>query len=157
MGRRCREAAGREPPTLPFPSSRIIPDSGQTEGRFEMAEVSNKNTLSGWWGLISVGVGLAVAILFGRFSSDGSAEISGILAGSFTLCVRAFWNFRLQRWFIPLLALWIFAHISVFFVFIVPLELVASKSLIMIVWLEFFGFAGLLWIANRLWGDPSEA
>ena len=122
-----------------------------------MAETPNKKPLSRWWALIAVGAGLAVAILFGRFSSDGSAEMAGIVVASFILCVRAFWNFRVQRWFVPLISSWAVVHILGLFLFIIPLRLTASKGLIMFVWLEFFGFAGLLWLANRLWGEPSDA
>jgi hypothetical protein len=122
-----------------------------------VAGASNKKTLSGWWALIAVIAGLAVAILFGRFSTDGSAEMAGIVAGSFILCLRAFWSFRVQRWFVPLISSWAAVHILGLFLFIIPLKLTASKGLIMFVWLEFFGFAGLLWLASRLWGEPSDA
>ena len=105
------------------------------------------------FGLVAAfAIGLPVAIIAGQFTSDGVAEIAGIMAASFALCVRAFWDYRAKRWFAPLVTLWAvmnFVALSI----ITSMNLQTNRDFVLLVWLEFFAFAGLLWAATRLWGD----
>lgn len=108
--------------------------------------------ISGWWALIALALGLPATIVVGRYYPGGTAEIAGIMVASLTVCVRAFWDFRVKRWFIPLVIAWTTVHVAIMFFFVIPMKLPDSKALIQLVWVEFFAFAGILWLASRLWG-----
>ena len=112
--------------------------------------------LSGWWALISIAVGFAVAIAVGQVTSDGAAEIAGIMVASFVLCVRAFWDFSVKRWFLPMVCAWACIHACIFVFLVLPLQLHSSKGFISLIWLEFFAFVGVIWLASKLWGGPPE-
>jgi hypothetical protein len=109
--------------------------------------------LSVWWLLLSFGVGIPVVYLVSRFASGGSAEIAGIMAGSVVFNLRAFWNYRVKSWFLPLAAAWALANLSLLIFILMPMHVRESRSLINVIWVEFFSFAGLLWLASRAWGD----
>jgi hypothetical protein len=104
--------------------------------------------------LLILGIGLAIAILFGRFSSVGSAEIAGIMAASTILNVRAFWDFHDERWFFPLVAGWITIHLIGLFIFIIPLNLAGSKVFMILIPGEFVAFIATLLLVSRIWGKP---
>lgn len=123
-----------------------------------VTEETPHKRLSGWWALLSVAVGLAVAIAVGQVASDGGAEISGIMAGTTTLCTRAFWDFHVKRWFFPLIAGWVCVHALVLTYLILPMQLHGSKGFFLLVWADFFIFVGVIFLASRLWGGmPDEA
>jgi hypothetical protein len=112
-----------------------------------------KHLLNLWWVSLSLGVGIPVAFLVSRFASGGAAEIAGIMAGSVVLNLRAFWKYREKSWFLPLAAGWAFANLTLLLFVLIPMHVQESRGLVNVIWLEFFSFAGLLWLATRIWGD----
>jgi phosphate/sulfate permease len=122
------------------------------------SEQTPHKRLSGWWALLSVAVGCGVAFAVGQIASDGGAEIAGIMVAMTTLCTRAFWDFHVRRWFLPLVAGWVCVHALILIFLILPMQLHRSKSYFVLVWAEFFVFAGAIFLACRFWGGvPDEA
>jgi hypothetical protein len=114
--------------------------------------------LSGWWVLITLSVGFAVAVAVGQFTTDGTAEIAGIMAGTSLMNARAFWGFKVKPWYLPLVAAWVSIHALVLVLFVVPIHLHMSKGYFLLVWAEFVLFVGLVFVASRLLGGlPDEA
>jgi len=120
-----------------------------------VTEKTTEKRLSGWWALISVAVGVVAAVLVGQFSTEGAAEIAGVMAASFTLCTRAFWNLRERAWFTPLVVGWALIHLAALILFIIPMEIGRSKLLLQLIWPEFFAFAGLVWLGDKLGGKTA--
>ena len=106
-----------------------------------------------WWGFLSLGIGGPVVFLVSRFASGGAAEIAGIMAGSAVLNLRAFWNYRVKAWFLPLAGAWALANLALLIFVSIPMHVHESRSLMNLIWVEFFSFGGLLWLATRIWGD----
>jgi hypothetical protein len=114
--------------------------------------------ISAWWAVISLATGFAVAFAVGQFESEGGAEIAGVMAATTILCIRAFWDFRVKRWFLPLVAGWALLHAIALIFLILPMQLERSKEYLQLVWVEFFAFVGLIFLASRVWGGlPDDA
>ena len=123
-----------------------------------MAKQTGGSRPSRWWALIALGIGFPVAFGVGQFLSSGTAEIAGIMASTLVFCVRAFWDFHVKRWYFAVIAGWAAANLLILIFLVVPMRLSDSRALINLVWVEFFAFAGLLWLATRVWGGlPDEA
>lgn len=121
-------------------------------------EATPHKRLSGWWVLITCAAGFAVALAVGQFTTDGTAEIAGIMAGTSLMNARAFWDFKVKPWYLPLVAAWACVHALVLLLFVAPMHWHTSKSFLWLVWVEFFLFVGLVFVASRLWGGlPDEA
>ena len=116
-----------------------------------------QKTLSGWWALGSVAAGLVVVILLGQILAGGSAEIAGVMVASVILCVRASWSYRPNKWFVPVVAGWTVVQLVAFVLIVVPIGPAPSKLFIQLAWVEFFAFAGLIWLAGRISGASSKS
>ena len=126
------------------------------ESKYDPREKKASDGLSVRWVLLSLATGLTAAILVGRFYNEGPAEIAGIMVTSAVAGTRVFWEWRVKAWFAPLLIGWALSHLSLLFFVVVPMNVHESRSLINLVWVEFFAFAGLVWLASRLWGGIPE-
>lgn len=120
-----------------------------------MSDEIAEKPMSRWWAAAAVSAGFIVAVLVGQITGAGTAEIAGIMAASLILCARAFWKFRVEPWYLPLIVMWTFAHLAGLIFVVVPMHPHDSRLLINLVWPEFIGFAGLAWLSNHLWGGPA--
>lgn len=114
-------------------------------------ETGSKRRLT-LFAIAAIVAGFATAILVGQFWSSGAAEIAGVMLCSLVFCIGAFWDFHVRPWFMPIIGGWVAVHLAIFFFIVVPRNVQDSRALIQLIWVEFFGFAGLLWVASRLWG-----
>jgi len=131
-------------------------NGGDNSSKAPLDAPPRKPLLNLWWVLLCFGVGIPAVVLLSRFASGGAAEIGGIMAASVVMNLRAFWNYHLKSWFLPLAALWAFANFALLFWVLIPMRVHESRAFINLIWVEFFSFAGLLWLATRAWGDLAE-
>jgi len=118
-----------------------------------MAATTGKKIITALWVFVACGAGLGTAIAIGQNFAVGTAEIGGVMVATSIMCGRFFWDYHIKKWFIPLNLLFLSLNAAIFLWFIRPWNPDGSKGFIQLIWVDFFFYFGLLWLATRLWGD----